>query len=230
MYKRQREHNAARVGPRRPPPRLGLDRDHAVPRAANGQERRIVLHRQPEDPTVPAQVIHPMRARHAINGVPRLLPEAGDVIALDRQGRIAKLGTDQEFRRAQSAHAGKGFPRPLVTRRIAIEAQDIGDAFADQAVGDSEAGLAAADDQDVVDMLATRMRSRLDPRGCRISEHIELMADACSQARQAVGGVRHLKAPIAKGSAPMERAAQPAFLHLRMSLSENRGPLFRDMR
>ena len=119
-----------------------------------------------QDVAEPAQIVHPVAARHLVDGV----PACGAMLCFPPgpvgQGRHAEVDPRQMLRRAQGDHAGIGFPRPLVACRVFVDHQDIGHPFTHQAEGGAEAGLAAADDDDVIDM-AVGMGCGPEPRSPR---------------------------------------------------------------
>jgi hypothetical protein len=186
-----RHHHAAGMETLRCAVCFNFNRDDAIASPPDRQHMCVVAPRKLQHLAIPAQVIHPVRARHAIDCVPGISPEARHVVALDRQRRKPKLGADQKFGRAQRAHAGKGLPRALIARGVAVDAHDISDALAYEAMRDGQSGLPATDDQHVVDMRTAPMLARLDPWQGWVREHVKLVAGACRQGRQVVGSSWH---------------------------------------
>jgi hypothetical protein len=138
---------------------------------------------------VPAQVVHPLQARDAVNLLPfrrielRLEPSAEGEIGKS-EGRPGQLG-----RRAQCFHARPRRPWSLETGGRTIEHAQAADREALQRECRRQSGHSRTDDRDVQHRPVFRVRARLEPvlRG-RQGEQFEIARESAPRARQAKQG------------------------------------------
>jgi hypothetical protein len=114
------------------------------------EQPRAIANCRARDLLEPVEIVGPCRARNAIEcieigaAVQRLVPRA------ERERGIPELRPRERLRRAQLMHARDRSPDAGIAGCGAVDDLDASDAFAFKAVGDRQAALAPADDDDVV--------------------------------------------------------------------------------
>jgi hypothetical protein len=191
-----------------------IEREQPVGARMNPPHQNLVPHSQVENLPIPDQVIHPQRARHAIEQFPRSLAELRLVEGAERQRRQAHRGTRQLFRRAQRPHPSKVDPGAFLALWCTVEYEQVVDAEPLQHAGRHKAGHAGADDHDVSDGRAFHRAAR-HPGFCGQLQPGEILFQAClegGEARRAWRGHGHEKA-LSGSSASLpssRRAAAPS--------------------
>ncbi len=143
------EHDVAREQRLRVALRVEIEREQAVVARPQRDERRVVAHVQVEHAPIPAQIVHPLRARNLVERVPRVAAVLRFEPGAKRQRGQPERGAGKLLRRAQRIHARERDPRAFVAGRRAIDHALVVDAEQPQFGAGREPRHPAADDRDV---------------------------------------------------------------------------------
>ncbi|MNX40319.1 hypothetical protein D3C86_707010 [compost metagenome] len=131
----------------------------AVGARLHGQHAVFVAHVQIQHAAIPAQVVHPLQAGNLVQRFPFGGAELRFEPGAEGQRGQAQGRAGQLLRAAQRFHAGGGGPRAFVAFGRLIE-DGRGNAQMRQRCGGSQAGHAAADDDNVQYLLAVNQTGR----------------------------------------------------------------------
>ncbi len=143
-----------------------------------------IAHRQAQRCAIPAQIIHPARARNLVQRVPsgaavlRLPPRA------KRERWHAQIDRGDVLGRAQGLHARVGDPRAFLASRVFVDHQHVVYTLALQRERRAQAALAGADDDHVVDVPA-RMHARLHPGIAAVGQALQVVGEGTFEVGQA---------------------------------------------
>ena len=148
--------------------------------AADVDQFGAVLDRHVDHAPVPAQIVHPLQPRDAIELAPFGRAELRLEPGAEREAGKLKRRPGQLRRRAQRLHARRGRPRSLEALRRAIEDAQAAHRQTFQRERGGEPRHAGADDRNVKHRPVLRMHARLEPvlRG-RQREQFEVAPEPC---------------------------------------------------
>ncbi len=158
-----------------------LDPDEAIGPGRNVHHLGVVHDRQLSDVAEPREVLRPQRLRDQVERRPVRLAEARDVPRLVGEARHVEVGAGEVLGAAQGLHARVGEPWPLAAGRRLVEDEDVRDLGAAQPERDREAGLPAADHQDVERRGPVGSGDRFEPGLARMGDAREVAGDFARQ-------------------------------------------------